>query len=286
MTTIRVSAATLAAALIAQRKRVRVDAEFLLTKEKAFQELAAKYPHQVRGISHKYASPADDPFEQVDVEVTSLGIKRVLPRIDELVENRLTAIQSIVLDSIRESPQVVENIKLLLGSWMRSSEIVRVIGAGRALVAAALPANRLAHGGAAVSILNDLSPLPNSRFGGAVIAVSASGKTEAVLSIMRFAQQINKERRLLGQHPITVIGFSNIAATQFADLCTDGCFLGIRPERYTTGIQLRALGDLEEYAISELFDALVVAAGLEIGVNFRTGHEDLVAGMTGPWHQH
>jgi hypothetical protein len=286
MKRMRISGATFAAALIAERKGRSVDEEFLASKEQMFKQLEARYPRQVREISHQHADPPTDPFEQVEVEISSSGIHRVLPPIDQLVDQRLAAIREIVLDTIRTNPDSVQTVTRALCGWMRTAEIVRIIGAGRALLAAALPANRLAHGGATVSILNDSSPLPNSKLGGGIIAVSASGKTEIVLQIMRLAQRVNKERALLSQSPILVIGFSNSAATEFADLCSPSCFLGIRPENYSKEVELRALGDLEEYAISELFDALVVAAGLEIGVNFRTGHEDLVGSATGPWHQH
>jgi hypothetical protein len=286
MTRMLVSGATFAAALIAQRSGRLIDGTFLTSKEESFRQLAARYPRQVLGISHKHADPPTDPFENIEIEILAGEVRRFLPPFDNLVDRRLTAVKGIVLDAVRTNPKSAETVKQVLGGWMQRAEIVRIVGAGRALLAAALPANRLAHGGATVSILNDSSPLPNSKLGGGVIAVSASGKAEIVLQIMRLAQRVNKERLLLSQEPILVIGFSNASATEFMDLCTPDCFLGIRPEQYAKNVELRALGDLEEYAISELFDALVVAAGLERGINFRMGHEDLVGSATGPWHQH
>ena len=286
MNRVRVSVATFAAALVAQKKGCAIDRDFLVSKERTFKSLAQRYPEQVRTISHKYANPPDDPLLEIDVEVSGSGIKRVLAPLNSLVQKRLQSIQDIVLDSIEQYPENAEKIKRLLGSWMANGEIVRVVGAGRALLAAAIPANRLAHGGASVYILNDRSPLPNSALGGGLIAVSASGKTQMVLDIMKMARDANKDRALLHQDPIVTIGFSSAAASEFASLGTPGYFLGIRVETYAKDVELRALGDIEEFALSELFDALVVAAGLEIGVNFRMGHEDLVGGATGPWHQH
>lgn len=281
---LQVSNVTFAAALIAYQKGHPVDENGLLAKERAFQELARKYPRQVEGISLKYANPAGEPFEQIEVEVSESGIRRVLPPISELMDQRLLAIKGMVLNAISENPTAFNSIKCAFIRWMQSQAIVRVIGAGRALLAAALPANRLAHGGATVFILNDRSPVPNSRLGGAIIALSASGETKSVLEIMKFALEVNKKREAFRQEPITVVGFSKDTAKAFADLCTPGYFLGIRPEIYSKGVVLRALGDLEEYALSDLFEALVVVAGLEVGINFRLGHEDLVGSATGPWY--
>jgi D-arabinose 5-phosphate isomerase GutQ len=97
-------------------------------------------------------------------------------------------VKSIVVDAIDRNSDAVDKIKGFLGDWMLKSEIVRIVGAGRALLAASLPGNRLAHGGALVSILSDRSPLPNSRLGGAIIAVNVSGKSEIVLEIMELTQ--------------------------------------------------------------------------------------------------
>jgi hypothetical protein len=107
-----------------------------------------------------------------------------------------------------------------------------------------------------------------------------------VLDIMSQIREANKQLWLPGRREIKVIGIANVNARRvepyqrFPDLCTEGCFLGIRkaPE-----VRLRALGDIEEYAISELLDALVVAAALESGCPIL--HEDglMVGPLTGPW---
>src|SRR5436305_1192255 len=268
MKKMRVTAATFAAALVAQQEGRSIDEEFLASKERSFRSLKERYPCQVQGISHKDANPPIDTFSEIDVELTFSGVQRVLPPIDQLVEQRMDAIRKIVLAATRENPEAIGATKKAFGAWMRKREIVRIIGAGRALLAASAPANRLAHGGATVSILNDSSPSPNSRLGGGIVAVSASGETKQVLQIMEDTQRINKTRTAMGEEPILVIGFSNSDAVEFASLCTAGYFVGIRPEIHAQHVELKALGDLEEYAISELFDALVVAAGLELGVNF------------------
>ena len=201
--------------------------------------------------------------------------RRLLTDLGHLLNIRLAAVKSIVLDAVEAHLPSVENIINLLGTWMVGRETVRVVGAGRALLAASLPSNRLAHGGANVWILGDKSPLPNSRLGGAVIAVSASGKTQSVLEIMRAVQAANKEHVVTGNRQLVTVGISDAKATEFESLCSPECFIGIRPDRYRGDVTLRALGDIEEYSISELLDALVVAAGLRVGANFRLGHEDL-----------
>lgn len=290
MSKMQILAATLHVALRRIQDGHTVDEHFLTEQDKKFKALVGKYPEETRWASLKLDEPPiDDPWKEIEVEVSPAGIRRVLPPFERLVDARLNAIKEIVADAIRTHAENVRNVVSVLGEWMRKGTIVRVIGAGRALLAGSLPANRLAHGGAAVWVLGDRSPLPNSRRGGGIIAASASGATPIVLEIMALAQKVNKERVLLGEPEIIVIGVSNRTsekAKEFRSLCTPGFFLGIQPEPWVAGLELRALGDIEEYSISELLDAVVVLAGLEIGVNFRLGHEDLVGGATGPWDQH
>lgn len=285
----RILAATLHVALQRSRDGQIVDESFLNEQDRRFKELIAKHPNEIPSASLDLEEPPIPPWEEIDVELSAAGVRRILGPFEEIVDSRLSAIKGIVTDSIRNQPDNVRDVVSLFGEWMRKGTRVRIIGAGRALLAASIPANRLAHGGASVWILGDRSPLPNSRLGGGIIAASASGETAIVLEIMKLAQKINNEKTVLKQDHIVVVGISHATsekAKDFRSLCSKGYFLGIEPETHTTGLFLQALGDIKEYAISELFDLLVVAAGLEIGVNFRLGHEDLVGGATGPWHQH
>src|SRR5437016_474666 len=132
MKRIRITVAALAAALIAERRGKTVDVKFLKAKDQAFKTLLELYPRQAKSISHRYANPPGDPFEEVDVEVSKYGVRRLLPPVDDLVRQRLSAGQEVILRAIREYPKDASNIKNVLGRWMRKREIVRVVGAGRA----------------------------------------------------------------------------------------------------------------------------------------------------------
>jgi D-arabinose 5-phosphate isomerase GutQ len=123
-------------------------------------------------------------------------------------------------------------------------------------------------------MLTDLVPLPNTVKGGAIIASSASGQTPAVLDIMRTTR---------GRKPdIAILGIASSRATPFAELCD--VFVGIVEDDNPYRSPLHALADTGEYVISELLDAMVVAAGKRLGLtdeDFRSGHEDL--GPTGQY---
>ncbi|MEW8436885.1 MAG: hypothetical protein AB2689_01900 [Candidatus Thiodiazotropha taylori] len=157
--------------------------------------------------------------------------------------------------------------------WMLQRSPVRFLGAGRALLAATMPGNRLAHAGAQVSFMGGNVPLPNSFLGGGVIACSASGKTKPVLEAMDIAKRNNPD--------IRIIGLASKDARDFRELCD--VFIGIHSEGKVAN-PLSALADTEEYIIAELLDGLVVAAGLTLSFNddsWRRGHEDI--GPTGPY---
>lgn len=292
MSTYQIYVATFHVILERIRQGLPVEPQFVIDTDRRFRELRREFPNQAgQAALDPYVDepPIDDPWEEIEVELSPTGIRRVIGPLSKLVEDRLATIHAIVSETLQQYSENVRNVVALLGDWMRNRTIVHVIGAGRALLAASLPANRLAHGGANVFILGDKAPPPNSRFGGGIIAASATGKTPSVLEIMTFARRVSKDLLLVDNKEIHIIGISDPNADKvepyepFPKLCTPGCFLGVRP---ASGVKLRGLADIEEYAISELLDALVVAAGLEIGVNFRLGHEDLVGGATGPHHQH
>ena len=188
------------------------------------------------------------------------------------IEERERLHTESLIRTARTSANEVARAVDTLRRWMTERMIVRVIGAGRAKLAGAIPANRLAHGGARLYIVDDLVPMPHTYRAGGVIAVSASGKTPTVLEALRKARAASSG--------IVVVGIAMHDAKQFRELCD--VFIGIRPSDKPN--PLRALADLEEYVISRLLDAIVVAAGKAAGYDetaWRLGHENL--GPTGPY---
>lgn len=192
---------------------------------------------------------------------------------------RSVAIMHTVAETIRECPEEISNAIEIIKSWIRDHKVVRVIGAGRALLAASLGSNRLAHAGAIISFMGGMVPMPNSCMGGGIIAVSASGETEHVIEAMNKAKKLNPD--------IQIIGFAKHAqkAEAFIDSCD--CFIGIRNKAMPLPNPLFALADEEEMAIAEILDGLIVQAGKELGFTedtWRKGHEDI--GPTGPYSIH
>lgn len=187
---------------------------------------------------------------------------------------RSHAITSALVRTVEANRDAVWKAHQVLATWMREGAVVRVLGAGRALLAATLAANRLAHGGAQVSIMGGVVPMPNSCRGGGIIAASASGRTQAVLEAMTIARTNNPD--------ITIIGIADREAAAFRDLCD--IFIGIYEPVLVVENPLSALADQEELLIADLLDGLVVLAGESIGFDddrWRRGHEDL--GPTGPY---
>ncbi|WP_295431282.1 hypothetical protein [uncultured Thiodictyon sp.] len=204
---------------------------------------------------------ADDPIERSLTGELTLRIHAIAYGVAQTCANNEAAIMGTV-DA--------------LARWIRKGAPVRFLGAGRALLAATMPGNRLAHAGAQVSFMGGAVPLPNSRHGGGVIACSASGKTRPVLEAMAIAKRNNPQ--------LTVIGIAAHDAAEFRALCD--IFIGI----YDTGKEanpLSALADTQEYIIAEVLDGLVVAAGQALRFDdeaWRSGHEDI--GPTGPYAPH
>lgn len=189
---------------------------------------------------------------------------------------RSMAISQTVAETIRECPVEITKAKDMIKGWINEHEIVRVLGAGRALLAASLGANRLAHAGASVSFMGGMVPMPNSMFGGGIIAASASGQTKHVIEAMKVAKENNPNIKILG------LAKNSHKAADFMDLCD--CFIGLRSKALPIENPLFALADEEEMAIAEILDALVVLAGQELGFTdemWRQGHEDI--GPTGPY---
>lgn len=192
-----------------------------------------------------------------------------LPALRQRTELIASSVQNTVEKSL---PDAWEVVKLLL-RWMQQGTIVRVLGAGRARLAASIPANRLAHGGARVYVQDDIIPMPHAIQGGGVIAASASGKTQTLLEML---QVIRRDAPR-----IRIIGIASHDAVEFKGHCHH--FLGIHQQK-STGTALTALADIGEYVISEVLDSLVVAAGKLGGFDdrrWRLGHENI--GATGPY---
>lgn len=213
-----------------------------------------------------------EPTRLGDSSLNLTTVEAVTESITARARSISYAIQSTVIASRQDIFSAVREVE----SWITNRTIVRVIGAGRALLAAAIPANRLAHAGAPVYVLHDVVPLPNSLRGGAILAASASGETPSVLNIMATARERNPHIRILG--------VARYSAESFADLCD--VFVGVHDDSATNPYDnpLQALADTGEYVISELLDAIVVAAAKRLGrtdEDFREGHEDL--GDTGPY---
>jgi D-arabinose 5-phosphate isomerase GutQ len=187
---------------------------------------------------------------------------------------RHRAIHGAIQSTLDASADAILAAVTEIQTWIRTEEIVRVVGAGRALLAAAIPANRLAHAGARAYVQNGMIPMPNTIRGGAILAASASGKTPTVLELLKTARLRNPK--------IRIVGIADARAREFRDLCH--VFVGIEGHNDAMPNPLRALADTGEYVISELLDAMVVAAAKRAGKTdeaFREGHEDL--GATGPY---
>jgi D-arabinose 5-phosphate isomerase GutQ len=188
------------------------------------------------------------------------------------IAQRAEALAASVTKTVTKCPDI-ERITRLFLHWMREETIVRVLGAGRARLAAAIPANRLAHGGARVFVQDAIMPMPHTVKGGGVLAASASGKT---LSVLQMMQVVREE----APH-IVIVGIAKSDAQDFRDLCH--YFIGIEQDAAHDN-PLAALADIGEYVISEVLDAIVVAAGKLGGFDdrkWRLGHENI--GPTGPY---
>lgn len=176
--------------------------------------------------------------------------------------------------TIKNAEKQIEDATNEISKWIKNEDIVRVIGAGRARIAASIAANRLHHTGARVYIIHDLIPLPNSRHGGHILAASASGETPDVIGMMRLAKKRNPTIRILG--------IASYKAKSFQDLCD--IFIPIQDNNIPHYNPLKALADISEQIISGLLDAIVVAAANSLGLSdedYRRGHEDI--GPTGPY---
>jgi D-arabinose 5-phosphate isomerase GutQ len=185
---------------------------------------------------------------------------------------RVKCISDSITKTAESNRDVIDETVDLFSEWMLNGAVVRVIGAGRARLAGAIPANRMSHGGARVYVQDDMIPMPHTIKQGGVIAVSASGRSASVLQVLRDVKSRNPA--------IKIVGIADKSAKEFRELCH--LFIGI--ESSDLDNPLEALADSNEYVCSMLLDAIVVAAGNRSGFDdttWRLGHENL--GATGPY---
>lgn len=191
-----------------------------------------------------------------------------------LVATRICSIGNALVHTLLRNQKELVQSKMLIASWIRKKVPVRVLGAGRALLAGSIAGNRLSHAGIQTSYLGGMVPLPNSMCGGGIIACSASGKTKAVLEAMAVAKRRNPR--------IKTIGIADNKADEFRALCD--IFIGLHWPKEEYPNPLSALADTAELMIAEIFDGLVVLAGHFLRFDdelWREGHEDI--GPTGPY---
>ncbi|MBO0800732.1 MAG: hypothetical protein J2P31_18085, partial [Blastocatellia bacterium] len=171
------------------------------------------------------------------------------------------------------APEAILESISLLGRWMDQRSVVRVIGAGRGLLAASMAAHRLSAGGARVHTVGDIMPMPHSLRGGGVIAVAAEGQSEAIARLLIKMRNKNRDIKVLG------VGYDS--STRFADICevfipVPGDRQGPRSNETATSVQ--------DYIIAEILDTLVLFAGHELGYtdnHWKLGYGDFDMAMFG-----
>lgn len=208
---------------------------------------------------------------------------------------RLRSIGRQVVRTIDTNPDEIERSVIQFLQWMNDGTIVRVIGAGRARLAASIPAQRLAHGGARVYIQDDMTPMPHTIHGGGLLVASASGTTRSVISTIESARMNTRDLRVIGialpPKPLAAPPERDSVARQTYEHIKPLCdiFICIAEEAGDAPNPLRALADAEEYVISELLDAMVVAAGKLGGypdARWQLGHEDIASTGFYDYQQH
>ncbi len=213
-------------------------------------------------------------LRDVQVPATTSSSSKEPFNIRDSIERRSESIHRQVVETMKSRQQEIELATAAFLRWMTEGTAVRILGAGRARLAAAIPANRLAHGGARVYVQDDIVPMPHTIKGGGIIAASASGQTKSVLDALRVAKSESRD--------IQVVGIASSSAQEFKGYCD--IFIGLASESPDAVNPLRALADSEEYVISLLLDAMVVAAGRLGGfvdTLWRIGHENI--GPSGPY---
>lgn len=238
-----------------------------------------------------YESLRED-FEGIAVDLQRPSPSESVPSLLEAsgihndIKGRLRAIDRQVFSTIDNNEESITRCVRLFLQWMNEGTIIRVIGAGRARLAASIPAQRLAHGGARVYVQDDMTPMPHTIHGGGLLVASASGTTPSVISTLETARTNTRDLRIIGialppkpaQTVHTPVNAQRSQHVHIKSLCD--IFISIAPETEDRPNPLRALADAEEYVISELLDAMVVAAGKLGGfpdAKWQLGHEDIAS---------
>jgi D-arabinose 5-phosphate isomerase GutQ len=232
--------------------------------------------HGEDSVFSRVEAEASEPifFAKPYKSTSSLTIDEINGSAWGLIAARVYSISHAVQHTLLLNKEMLSQAVLLVAGWIETDAPVRILGAGRALLAASMPGNRLAHAGAKVSFMGGMVPMPNSTAGGGIIACSASGKTRPVLEAMATAKNLNPK--------IEVLGLAHHEAKEFAQLCD--IFIGLHAPKNEYPNPLSALADTEEYMISEILDGIIVMAGKYVGFDdqaWRRGHEDI--GPTGPY---
>src|SRR5689334_22354836 len=106
----KILVATFHAALAKTRKGETVDTEFLNKSDRQFRELRDKYPDEAgQAVLDPYGEEPDitDPWEEIEIELSSSRIRRIIEPLGPLVEERLRAIKDIVLNTMAAYPSEV-----------------------------------------------------------------------------------------------------------------------------------------------------------------------------------
>jgi len=172
-----------------------------------------------------------------------------------ILSARVHSISGSIIHTLVNNRDSLERAIAVLQQWITQRAHVRILGAGRALLAVSMAANRLSHAGATISYMGGILPPPDSLPVNGIISSSASGKTVPVIEAMREAKSNNPN--------IAIIGLAAHDAMEFGRLCD--VFIGLHIPKTEYRNPLAALADTEEQMIAEITDALVVLAGLRLG---------------------
>lgn len=200
-------------------------------------------------------------------------IQKVLDRqqatnnVSEIMMSTYAIMQGVALTAAKQSAQI-EAVTRVFMDWIVRKERVRLIGAGRARLMGSMAGNRLCHVDVPVSTIYDISPMPPTSAGGAILSCSYSGKTPDVLQNMEKARQLNKD--------ITIVGIASAEAQYYHSLCdySVGLFLDERIPN-----PLKTFASTGEFVLGLLLDFITALAIKRLGKEIE--HDDL--GPTGPY---
>lgn len=194
-------------------------------------------------------------------------------RVLDLIQTRAETTNRLTAQAVEGAPEAAQEATVLLGRWMDRRSVVRVIGAGRGLLAASMAAHRLSAGGARVHAIGDILPMPHSLRGGGIVAVITEGQAEAIARLLIKVRKKNRDIKILG------IGYDS--SNQFTEVCD--IFIPIPIDRQGPRSDETVI-DVQEYVVAEILDALVLFAGRELGYTdnrWKLGYGDFDMAMFG-----